>query len=259
MEGMSPSLFSPSEPYVFLLSNSKITTGPSRKTSYVVLGAEAGPKKLEIIREYKLKTIGEEGLFHLIRTLPANGGDHVAAKQNEAKKAEEEKKVREMAKVMDKESKCKGKEAAQKEADQLWTVKYAPTQITQICGNKGQVEKLQNWLRNWPKNLKSGFENRGPDGTGVYRVVMIHGPPGIGKTSAAHLVAKLEGYDIVESNASDTRSKKLMEVRTHQNHAFLAMTLTVLDRKLFVACLTTGHLWVTSQAVKRASRPPSRN
>ena len=31
------------------------------------------------------------------------------------------------------------------------------------------------------------------------------------KTTAAHLAAKMEGYDIVESNASDTRSKKLVE------------------------------------------------
>lgn len=169
---------------------------------------------MEIIQKNNIKTIGEEGLFHLIRTLPANGGGHIAAKANEAKKAEEEKKIRAMAKEMDKETKNKGKEAAQKEADQLWTVKYAPTQITQICGNKGQVERLQRWLRNWPKNLKSDFKKRGEDGSGVFRVVMIHGPPGIGKTSAAHLVARLEGYDIVESNASDTRSKKLMEVYT---------------------------------------------
>ncbi len=40
---------------------------------------------------------------------------------------------------------------------------------------------------------------------------MIHGPPGIGKTTAAHVIAKAEGFDIVESNASDTRSKKLVE------------------------------------------------
>ena len=40
---------------------------------------------------------------------------------------------------------------------------------------------------------------------------MLSGPPGIGKTTAAHLVAKLEGFDVVETNASDTRSKKLME------------------------------------------------
>jgi replication factor C subunit 1 len=47
---------------------------------------------------------------------------------------------------------------------------------------------------------------------GVYRAVLISGGPGIGKTTAAHLVAKLAGYTIIELNASDTRSKKLLEV-----------------------------------------------
>src|SRR3569833_1361086 len=46
---------------------------------------------------------------------------------------------------------------------------------------------------------------------GGTRAVMISGPPGIGKTTAAHLAAKLAGYDVIESNASDTRSKKLVE------------------------------------------------
>lgn len=32
---------------------------------------------------------------------------------------------------------------------QLWTEKYAPTSIKDICGNKGLVEKLQRWLRDW--------------------------------------------------------------------------------------------------------------
>jgi replication factor C subunit 1 len=39
----------------------------------------------------------------------------------------------------------------------------------------------------------------------------VSGPPGIGKTTAAHLAAKLEGYDVLEQNASDSRSKKLVE------------------------------------------------
>ncbi|KAG0640937.1 replication factor C subunit 1 [Tuber brumale] len=189
----------------------KITSAPSTKTSYVVLGNDAGPKKLETIRKLKIKTINEDGLFQLISSLPANGGDGLAAKANEAKKAAEEQKVRELAREMDDETKSKGKEAIEKEATELWTVKYAPSQLTQVCGNKGQVEKLGRWLRNWPKNLKTNFKMRGADGMGGARAVMIHGPPGIGKTTAAHLVAKLEGYDIVESNASDTRSKKLME------------------------------------------------
>jgi len=46
----------------------------------------------------------------------------------------------------------------------------------------------------------------------VYRAVMITGPPGIGKTTSAHLCAKLEGFTPIELNASDARSKKLVEV-----------------------------------------------
>jgi hypothetical protein len=47
---------------------------------------------------------------------------------------------------------------------------------------------------------------------GMYRAVLISGPPGIGKTTSAHIAAKLAGYSPIELNASDTRSKKLIEV-----------------------------------------------
>jgi replication factor C subunit 1 len=32
---------------------------------------------------------------------------------------------------------------------QLWTEKYAPVQIKEVIGNKGLIEKLQRWLRDW--------------------------------------------------------------------------------------------------------------
>ncbi|KAL8698828.1 MAG: hypothetical protein Q9201_006362, partial [Fulgogasparrea decipioides] len=212
----------------------KVTTAPSSKTNYVVLGSDAGPKKLETIQKFRLNTINEAGLFELIRRLPANGGGGKAAEKYDEKKAKEEQKARDLAVEMEKEEKKAAKAAAtaQKAADtsrgvasgrpvnmtsspsvdsRLWTVKYAPTATSMICGNKTQVEKLQAWLRAWPKNVKTKFRMPGKDGSGTYRAVIIYGPPGIGKTTAAHLAARLEGFDIVESNASDTRSKKLVE------------------------------------------------
>lgn len=221
----------------------KVTTAPSKKTSYVVLGDDAGPKKLQTIRDHGLKTINEEGLFKLIQTLPPNGGDGKAAVEFAKKKAKEEEKIREAAEEIEKveQEKLKAdrarleKEKATRASvgvassapgygrpasssvsangpdNRLWTVKYAPTSMSQICGNKAAVEKLQNWLKNFPKAQRTNFKMPGKDGSGTYRAVIIHGPPGIGKTTAAHLVAKMEGYDIVESNASDTRSKKLVE------------------------------------------------
>lgn len=208
----------------------KITSAPSSRTTFVVLGAEAGPKKLETIKKLGIKTIDEDGLFDLIRKMPENGGDSKAAAANAEKKAAAEKKMQEEAREMERREKEKQKQAekdakaaaiarglqapekkAPKVDDRLWVDKYAPDSMNGVCGNKSLVEGLQTWLRTWPKRHSENFKKAGSDGKGIYRAAMLHGPPGIGKTTAAHLVAKMEGYDIVESNASDTRSKKLVE------------------------------------------------
>ncbi|KAI1210292.1 replication factor RFC1 C terminal domain-containing protein [Annulohypoxylon truncatum] len=207
----------------------KITGAPSSKTSYVVLGEDAGPSKLAKIRQYGTKTINEEGLFELIRRLPPGGGSGKGAEKLREKRKLEEEKAKQQAAEMEQEEKRRKVEAekVRKAAvargaggaaqtppaplSQLWTVKYAPTQPSHICGNKAAVEKIQNWLKNWPKHRKYNFQKRGADGMGGARAIIVSGPPGIGKTTAAHLAAKLEGYDVLESNASDTRSKKLVE------------------------------------------------
>ena len=95
---------------------------------------------------------------------------------------------------------------------QLWTDRYAPQSLKEVCGNKGQIEKLQAWLSAFDASLQSDFKKPGKDGMNVFRAVMITGPPGIGKTTSAHLCAKLTGYTPIELNASDARSKKLVEV-----------------------------------------------
>lgn len=208
----------------------KVTTAPSRNTSFVVLGTDAGPSKLRKIQELKVKTIDDDGLCQLIEKLPANGGDGKAAEKHAEKQKAEETKIKEEAARMEAEElrRVAKEKEAQRDAiargkqvpaatrtvpstSQLWTTKYAPSAMNQICGNKAQVEKIQSWLKNWPKAHKYNFEKRGADGSGGHRAVIIHGPPGIGKTTAAHLAAKLAGYDVLESNASDTRSKKMVE------------------------------------------------
>ncbi|USP80698.1 uncharacterized protein yc1106_07972 [Curvularia clavata] len=216
----------------------KVTTAPSKKTNYVVLGQDAGPSKLQKIRDMNIKTIDEDGLTTLIEKLTAAGnkGDSKAQAAYAEQQRKEQEKIEKQAAELEEEERKRQKElkaaaaaaaasgkkpvsavtaAAQSagpEVDsRLWTTKYAPTSLAQICGNKASVEKLQRWLQAFPKNLKTGFKLAGKDGSGNFRAVMIHGGPGIGKTTAAHLVAKLEGYDIVERNASDTRSKKLIE------------------------------------------------
>lgn len=205
----------------------KVTTGPSKKTTFVVLGDDAGPSKLRKIREIGIKTIDESGLFELIRTAPAQGGSGKNAEKVKEKQEKDQQKIQEAAAALEKEEKIRQVEAekARKAAAargvtakapvapnaQLWTTKYAPTQLGHICGNKANVEKIQKWLEAWPKSKKYDFQRRGADGMGAVRAVILSGPPGIGKTTAAHLAAKLAGYDVIESNASDSRSKKLVE------------------------------------------------
>ncbi len=39
------------------------------------------------------------------------------------------------------------------------------------------------------------------------KAVLISGPPGIGKTSAAKIICRTLGFDVLEVNASDSRGK----------------------------------------------------
>ena len=47
----------------------------------------------------------------------------------------------------------------------------------------------------------------------VERFLLLHGKPGIGKTTLAHIIFNEYNYDIVEINASEQRSKKKIHER----------------------------------------------
>lgn len=64
--------------------HSKVTTSPSSKTSYVVLGEGAGPSKLKAIEKNGLKTLDEDGFLALIADRGEGEPDKAALKKQEA-------------------------------------------------------------------------------------------------------------------------------------------------------------------------------
>lgn len=80
-----------------------------------------------------------------------------------------------------------------------WTEKYKPQKIGDIIGNKNTIQKIRDWLANWPKSV---LRKR--------RALLLIGPPGVGKTVAVFVIAAELGFEVTEINASDKRSKKVM-------------------------------------------------
>ena len=89
---------------------------------------------------------------------------------------------------------------------QPWTQQYSPKTRDDFVGNTEAVQALEKWLKQW--NRKKPPKKK---------AVFIYGPPGIGKTSMARVLADEHNYALVEINASDTRNKGSIEETLGRN------------------------------------------
>ncbi|WP_302083812.1 replication factor C large subunit [Salinibaculum rarum] len=76
-----------------------------------------------------------------------------------------------------------------------WTQEHRPEKLSEIRGNDKAVKKLRKWADKWPDNG---------------RAALLYGKPGIGKTTAAHALANEHGWETIEMNASETRTKDVV-------------------------------------------------
>ena len=103
---------------------------------------------------------------------------------------------------------------------EMWTDLYAPEKICDLVGNEGTVNQLFEWLKDWDdvvvrgktKEVKQRFSKNWQDIPRLNaRAAMLSGPPGVGKSSAVKIVCKHLGYQILEFNASDVRTKGVIQ------------------------------------------------
>ncbi|WP_276272573.1 replication factor C large subunit [Haloarcula litorea] len=77
-----------------------------------------------------------------------------------------------------------------------WTEKYRPSTLSEVRGNDTARDALREWAETWDDHREA---------------VILHGTPGVGKTSAAHALANDMDWPTIELNASDSRTKDVIE------------------------------------------------
>jgi len=215
----------------------------SGKTSYLVVGAECGNSKYNKAKEAKCPLLDEDALFAILRaslTTPDSVGDaqpmdttptapqpaaSASAAAATAAPAVSAASTTPMASSGPSASAAPrafpaaaaaaaaGPSGGGRGVGELWVNKHRPQSVKDLIGNSDKIKQLTTWLQNWHRvnAQRDAQEKAGGKKLAAKdapkKAVLMSGPPGLGKTSSANIVARALGFTVLEVNASDTRGK----------------------------------------------------
>ncbi|OJD25937.1 hypothetical protein ACJ73_02692 [Blastomyces percursus] len=110
---------------------------------------------------------------------------------------------------------------ASKESNLMWTEKYRARRFKDLIGDERTHRSVLRWLKGWDPIIFPGLEKLKPKASMANnleerahrKVLLLTGPPGLGKTTLAHVCARQAGYEVLEINASDERSRDVVKGR----------------------------------------------
>lgn len=99
--------------------------------------------------------------------------------------------------------------------DVLFTDKYMPKSYVDLRGSQDVQRQILRWISRWRTvvwNLEvPESDHIDEHGRPLKKILLVHGPPGAGKTTAVKVMAKTEGFDVLEINASDDRGASAVQ------------------------------------------------
>src|SRR3989344_1355449 len=128
----------------------------------------------------------------------------------------------------------------------IWVEKHSAKTFTEIRGQEAALEKIHSFLNDFgkPKSKKA---------------MLLHGPPGTGKTTLAYITANMLQSEIFELNASNlrdrTRLEESLKPAIQQKSLFQKTKIVLIDEVDGLSGTDAGGLPVVLELIKESQIP----